>query len=888
MRGHVSANGVRGANRRCDCDGYRPDTLGDGIEFIAAILRPPKQKGIESGLLLGDLLAMVICAIRNALLAVSLVANIVAAEEYVSNVSLIRGDTERQAAAQRKGSASPLGAVPGDRLLIETDARERYVISVTEARKSSHGNSILRGSVTPGSSSLLVVTADGRITGHIEHASGRLQVDTDAHGVTRIWKPDPYTVSPFRGNDAVRLPEELQPLAQRGRYARDSQAVSSLKNPIPETPPTVIYPAFATGAATVRVFFYHDFKNISPRYVSSIIDYLIEYTNDVFKNSKVNLSLELAGSVAIDLEGAVSGDILSDMSMAEGAFTSINEDSRDNRASLTAVLRDVTPEDDDAFGKAFIGGKFLTQSHSVSGYTKSNDASTFTHEIGHNLGAAHNRGEYTEEEMESNKFNFSYAYGFYEPGQHRTIMSYLTYGWVPLVDSYSNPEVKFNGYALGAPFLREDSADVSRALFNNRHVAAARGSDMSHPGEAVQHRVSIYESSCGEDLGEEEEKGKARLHSVSIHNDGIEINSKHRVTPAGWDYVYRYPPASTGSSSYDCRLPDEGDNSLGTEYLETFFRYRLPTGEVVETGHVPWQKDYEGTYAEIRIGHTDGGRVVGKTHLFSKDGQSHVIEFERDFGFELMEINSTCDGQRVGNTYELTANRDGCRIEAIFGQPAGSSQLVQDLFLALLGSAQSKSIYMPSPPPSPALENEFAGTYHETRDGRPGDESLVRIGDGSSLTWGRNSGYRWEERDEYLDVYYMLNDDSEDSNVGDYALSLSRNLSTGGVQFFDKDSGNNYVNQGEKLSPSSDFLFDLFKLGRGYGGAEEDILKCYNEGNHARFQSVYWNSESKLPISSRSLEECQSYCAEVLADYQEREPEEWEDRVCEGNETDGG
>ena len=31
VRGHVSVNGVRGANRRCDCDGYRSDTLGGGI-----------------------------------------------------------------------------------------------------------------------------------------------------------------------------------------------------------------------------------------------------------------------------------------------------------------------------------------------------------------------------------------------------------------------------------------------------------------------------------------------------------------------------------------------------------------------------------------------------------------------------------------------------------------------------------------------------------------------------------------------------------------------------------------------------------------------------------------------------------------------------------------
>ena len=28
MRGHVSAMGTGRANCRCDCDGYRPDTLG--------------------------------------------------------------------------------------------------------------------------------------------------------------------------------------------------------------------------------------------------------------------------------------------------------------------------------------------------------------------------------------------------------------------------------------------------------------------------------------------------------------------------------------------------------------------------------------------------------------------------------------------------------------------------------------------------------------------------------------------------------------------------------------------------------------------------------------------------------------------------------------------
>ena len=43
MRGHVRANvmrleGAGGANRRCDCDGYRPDTLGGGIGQAPAMV----------------------------------------------------------------------------------------------------------------------------------------------------------------------------------------------------------------------------------------------------------------------------------------------------------------------------------------------------------------------------------------------------------------------------------------------------------------------------------------------------------------------------------------------------------------------------------------------------------------------------------------------------------------------------------------------------------------------------------------------------------------------------------------------------------------------------------------------------------------------------------
>ena len=45
----------------------------------------------------------------------------------------------------------------------------------------------------------------------------------------------------------------------------------------------------------------------------------------------------------------------------------------------------------------------------------------------------------------------------------------------------------------------------------------------------------------------------------------------------------------------------KGLNSLGAEYVESFFRYIDPaTGELMESAHVLWEEDMEGEYSHIR------------------------------------------------------------------------------------------------------------------------------------------------------------------------------------------------------------------------------------------------------------------------------------------------
>ena len=96
---------------------------------------------------------------------------------------------------------------------------------------------------------------------------------------------------------------------------------------------------------------------------------------------------------------------------------------------------------------------------------------------------------------------------------------------------------------------------------------------------------------------------------------------------------------------------------------------------------------------------------------------------------------------------------------------------------------------------------------------------------------------------------------------------------------------------GERKSTDSEFEFDLYELGRDWYGDEQHILKCFNIGRHENsFYSTSWYSDSQLPATSTDLEECRSYCPAILEDYQERDPDTWADRVCEGDESqlDGG
>ena len=808
--------------------------------------------------------------------------------DEITHISVIQANTGRETALKSKLPVGLVYAGPGDRLVLNTGRIRKHVFAVTESKRSSLGNTIIRGTTVSGGQVLLVVDTEARIKGHFQEPDGMVQLTTDEFGVTTAWREGIDTVQkPFECEVEVP-PASDWPMANQFQ-ADESESETLLeasKWVVDQEEPKIKYARYATGDATVRILIYYD--SSMSEYIARLADFLVELTNDALTNSFVPVSLALAGIKAIDIDDmTLNKDVLTAMSRKEAPFETIGDDRVQYGAYLTATLRDTedgVPEDESG-GVAYRGGEFSPNYRSVTRYSSYQPGEpfypsyTFAHEIGHNLGANHARWQYTEEAMQD-RYGFSYAYGYLVEGFQRTIMSYGKSGaWSRT--RYSSPDVIIDGIQMGVPFDRPDSADVSRAFWNNGHVASEFLRE-ARAAELVLENIQIRESECDEELEEDAERGSYRFHSFSVRSDsGIQVNSSHKIRRDGSAMVYRYPSDSTYASHYDCRLPDEGLNSLGTDYVESFFRYIDPgTGELVESAHVFWEEDMDGEYSQVRVAHTDGGEAVGNTSLLLKEGSEHTVEFDADYGYKVTDIKSSCDGRRQDNSFIVNVTSDDCRVEATFGK-GDSGTIAQDNILALLGGIQG----LGEPPPAPSAEDQFVGTYHIFRPQRPGREDFIRIGDDQSLAFGSNTTYyRWELNDGNLDVYYMY---QPDDPAGDFRFTLSQDADSGRIEVVDSYyTSSDWDFYGERESTDSDANFDLYELGRDYYGEEQHVLKCFNIGRRElSFYSTGWFTDSQLPATSTDLEECRSYCPAILEDYQERDPDNWSDRVCDGDQS---
>ena len=626
---------------------------------------------------------------------------------------------------QQRGSSAvaPTDAKAGDNIILHAGKSGSYRITATESVTSSLGNRIVRGVTPSGEKALMVFSATGRVMGTIYSDLGVQHITTTKSGTIYAWRPGIDTYPMRLSNDGIKRPrpprdriedpkfEELPKTKQKTRAS--AQADAEVR--YPRFNYNYLYPSnsSAHSSPSVRVLIYYDDSMES--YINDLADFLIELTNDALGNSEVDMRFSLAGLVPIQLDDMVSNsDALSAMGAAEPPFQNIAADRQTYYADLTATLRDEEdgyPEGD-SLGVAYTGYMETAFWESVTRYNlfepgQPFDTSfTFSHELGHNLGAKHDRGEYTSEETAQSGSiydPYSYAFGLRIRDVKKTIMSY---GWETQIPYYSNPDVVHEGYSLGVSFEDKNSSDVSRAFFNNRYIAAGLIDSGSAHQDAIKIERSVIESDCLESLEPGEPLGVWKISYLTNQGDEpIEVVSYHHVRPDGTSYIRRYEPGEKTLSQDQwasfgfCRLPDEEANPLGNEFTSSFWRYRYSSSDhVLESAHIPWSEDSAVRYGKVRIAYNaDRFDLVGNPERFVMVGEQERIQFLPKYGYDLGGIATSCKSDTSDNSIFVTGTTDFCRIEVAGDRTPG---------LVLV----SASIICPEGHPKSGARNTDSGT----------------------------------------------------------------------------------------------------------------------------------------------------------------------------------
>ncbi len=214
----------------------------------------------------------------------------------------------------------------------------------------------------------------------------------------------------------------------------------------------------AKTTVTILVIYTNGFKAAYPgAQLNAQINFLIGVTNTSYNNSKVKLQLKVVRKKKRRYtdEGTLLTP-LNDLTDGKGVFKKVNNWRNKFKADVVTLLRVKKPSNNGFCGLAWtmtvLSAGFAPFAYSVvqvgryteDGWTYFCYDSTLAHEIGHNMGSNHNKGDI-------GVFPYSLGHRFV-PGQYMTLMSYAANG-EQAVNYWSNPKVDYLGHKTGTPKL---------------------------------------------------------------------------------------------------------------------------------------------------------------------------------------------------------------------------------------------------------------------------------------------------------------------------------------------------------------------------------------------------------------------------------------------------
>lgn len=249
------------------------------------------------------------------------------------------------------------------------------------------------------------------------------------------------------------FPDICSPIPVLGRRGYDM---------LPETPQ-------ADDASTIDVMVvYSDDTASASAGISSEIQLAIDETNQSYANSGIIQRLNLVHSAEVDY--SETGSMNTDLD----CITYVN-DCLDQvhgwRDTYGADMVSFWVESGNYCGLAWlmtsVSESFAPYAFSVVDRGCATGYYSFGHEMGHNMGAHHDRDNASSEGA------YSYSYGYQDPSENwRTVMAYNCSSGCARIQYWSNPDVLYGGVPMGVPEGDENEADNRKTLNNTASTVA--------------------------------------------------------------------------------------------------------------------------------------------------------------------------------------------------------------------------------------------------------------------------------------------------------------------------------------------------------------------------------------------------------------------------------
>ncbi len=211
--------------------------------------------------------------------------------------------------------------------------------------------------------------------------------------------------------------------------------------------------------------------------IEALINQRVSELNTANAVSQVAFQWRLVHAMLVDYNesGDISTDLKALQTPADGVLDGVHSARDAYHADLVTML--ISQGTGGACGLAYMLGKldpwYQSYGFGVTAldYAEPYSCSSLTlaHELGHNLGSAHDHGSSNGGAI------FPYAYGYQSPKRtFRDIMAYDCPGGCPQINQWANPDVWYAGEPTGVDFETDpaNAADLARTFNETRGIVA--------------------------------------------------------------------------------------------------------------------------------------------------------------------------------------------------------------------------------------------------------------------------------------------------------------------------------------------------------------------------------------------------------------------------------